>query len=82
MSKFEVQKFADREEGKSFYCQDDDGHVSFFFDKRQYEREDVLEGLSEIFSSVISDECRCEVDSITFLWTRVTIKPLAGPINN
>lgn len=80
--KFDVLEFTERKDRKSFWSQDDDGVVSFFFDKRQYEREDVLQGLSEIFSTVISDECQIEVDSMTMLWTRVILKPLAGPINH
>ena len=46
----------------------------FFFDKRQYTRQEVVNKLGEYFKDkVIIGGC-CRVDSITLLWTLVQIR--------
>ena len=63
-----------REEGKSFYITEDNGDVTFMFDKRQYCRNEVISKLSEYFQdkNIIGGQIR--IDGITILWTSVYLE--------
>nr|DAL62993.1 MAG TPA_asm: hypothetical protein [Caudoviricetes sp.] len=65
---FELKEFSEREEGKSFYGKDGET-VSFFFDKRQYDRYTVIEKLKECFKNKNIVEGQCRIENMTFLWT-------------
>lgn len=80
--KFELLPFANRQDKKSFYCENEDGSISYFFDKRQYDRQEVIHELYEMLWGAVSDEFILEIDGITILWTQVTIKTIAGKTNH
>ena len=71
---FELDSFQERKEGKSFYGEDSED-VSFFFDKRQYDRATVIEKLRECFKDKNIVEGQCRIDNITLLYTVVHIEP-------
>ena len=72
---FDLTTWNDRKDGKSFYTQKEGtDDADFFFDKRQYERDEVIAKLSAYFvDKRIIGGC-CAIDSITLLYTTVHIK--------
>lgn len=72
---FDLTTWNDRKDGKSFYTQKEGtDDADFFFDKRQYERDEVIAKLSTYFADKrIIGGC-CAIDSITLLYTTVHIK--------
>ena len=73
---FDVQPFEKKEEGKSFYSLQEHGGATFFFDKRQYWRDDVISKLSEYFQDKYITDGQCRIDNITLLWTNVYLEPV------
>jgi len=74
-SLFELATWEEKKEEKSFYSQKEGtDNADFFFDKRQYERDEVIAKLSAYFADKrIIGGC-CAIDSITLLYTTVHIK--------
>ena len=77
---FELTTWADKVDGKSFFAQQEGSDdADFFFDKRQYDRFEVISKLSEYFKDkVIIGGC-CQIEPITLLWTLVHIKDYQKP---
>ena len=73
---FDVCPFDERKEGKSFYISEKHGGVTFFFDKRQYWRGDIISKLSEYFQDKYITDGQCRIDNITLLWTNVYLEPV------
>ena len=73
---FDVCLFDKREEGKSFYISEKHGGATFFFDKRQYWRGDIISKLSEYFQDKYIVDGQCRIDNITLLWTNVYLEPV------
>ena len=72
---FELTTWEDRQEGKSFYSQNEGtDNANFFFDKRQYERHEVIKKLSEYFKDKNIIQGQCRIDSLTLVWTQVIIE--------
>lgn len=57
------------EEGKSFYSMEEDDTATFFFDKRQYFRDEVINKLVSLFGNVNVINGQCWIEPITLLWT-------------
>lgn len=76
-SLFELLPFDKKENGKSFYGDGSDGKVSFFFDKRQYMRDEVIGKLVDFFNgkNIVGGQCR--IAPITLLYTVVSIEDRA-----
>ena len=70
---FEILPFDKKENAKSFFSEKE-GKVSFWFDKRQYLRFEVINKLTEYFAdkNIVGGQCR--VESLTILWTVVHIE--------
>jgi hypothetical protein len=58
---------------KSFYIPD--GH-QFMISKLEYEREEVIEKLTDYFKDKVIDKGACTVDNITCLYTKFEIAKL------
>lgn len=71
---FEVVPFGQHDGHKSFFSESEDGSVTFFFDKQQYLRGEVIERLVEYFKDKIIEGGQCRIDSITLVWTTVHIE--------
>ena len=73
-SLFELLPFNKREDGKSFYGVDSDWKATFYFDKRQYMRYEVIDKLVEYFrgKNIVGGQCR--ISPITLLYTVVSIE--------
>lgn len=76
---FELKTWEERVNGRSFYFEKD-GTTSFFFDKRQYEREEVVSRLYKFFSTRVIDGGQCRVDGMTLLYTIVYVEDRAVPV--
>ena len=72
---FEILPWENREDEKSFYTVKEDGTADFFFDKRQYMRDEVISRLVTYFNDKIITDGQCRIDEITFVWTTVHIEP-------
>ena len=72
---FEILPWEKREDEKSFYTVKEDGTASFFFDKRQYMRDEVIERLVNYFNNKIITNGQCRIDNMTLVWTTVHIEP-------
>lgn len=70
---FELLPFGKRENGTSFFSEEED-KVSFWLDKRQYLRSEVIQKLTEYFADKNIVGGRCRVESLTLLWTIVHIE--------
>ena len=73
-SLFELVPFNKRQDGKSFYSYGKDGSVTFYFDKRQYWRDEVISKLAAYFQDKYLIDGQCRIDSITLLWTTVHLE--------
>lgn len=73
---FDVCPFDKREKGKSFYISEKHGGVTFFLDKRQYWRGDIISKLSKYFQDKYITDGQCRIDCITLLWTNVYLEPV------
>lgn len=71
---FDLLPFEKRQNGKSFYCPNGEDNCDLFFDKRQYERVEVIKKLAEFFNDKFIEGGGCVIESITFLWTIVHIR--------
>lgn len=72
---FEILPWENREDEKSFYGVKEDGTASFFFDKRQYMRDEVIERLVNYFNDKVIVDGQCRIDAISLAWTTVHIEP-------
>lgn len=72
---FEILPWENREDEKSFYTVKEDGTASFFFDKRQYMRDEVISRLVTYFSDKVIVDGQCRIDAISLAWTTVHIEP-------
>lgn len=72
---FEILPWENREDEKSFYTAQEDGTASFFFDKRQYMRDEVISRLATYFDDKIITDGQCRIDNMTLVWTTVHIEP-------
>lgn len=72
VSNFDITK--EKRDEKSFYIEEDDSTASFFFDKRQYLRGEVVAKLVELFNGVNIIDGQCRIDPLTLLWTTVYIE--------
>lgn len=59
---------------KSFYSTEGEDWAVFYFDKREYTRDEVLSRLMKMFGNVNIIEGQCRVDPLTLLWTTVHIE--------
>ena len=73
---FDVCPFDKREKGKSFYISEKHGGATFFFDKRQYWRGDVISKLLEYLRDKYIVDGQCRIDNITILLTKVYLEPV------
>lgn len=71
---FNVKTFEAHEDGESFVSLKENGEATFFFDKRQYWRDDVINRLVEYFNDKVIIDGQCRIDSITFVWTTVYLE--------
>ncbi len=69
---FELQPYEKHESDKSFYGEDEKG-THFYFDKRQYTRDDVVDKMLKMFSDVKIDGGWVSVEPMTLLWTVVHV---------
>lgn len=74
-SLFDVSAYGNRQNGKSFFVENSDD-TTFYFDKRQYWRDDVIAKLSEYFNGKTIEDGQCRIDGITLLWTTVHLEKL------
>lgn len=74
-SLFDVSAYGNRQEGKSYFVENSFG-TTFYFDKRQYLRDDVIAKLSEYFNDKYIEGGQCRIDGITLLWTTVHLEKL------
>lgn len=72
---FEILPWDERVDEKSFYTVKEDGSANFFFDKRQYMRDEVIGRLVNYFNDKIIVDGQCRIDAITLAWTTVHIEP-------
>lgn len=72
---FDILPWENREDEKSFYTVKEDGTASFFFDKRQYMRDEVIERLVNYFNDKVITDGQCRIDAMTLVWTTVHIEP-------
>lgn len=72
---FEVNTYGNRRVGKSYFVENSDG-TTFYFDKRQYWRDEVIGKLSEYFDGKRIEGGQCRIDGITLLWTAVHLEKL------
>ena len=72
---FKILPWENREDEKSFYTVKEDGTASFFFDKRQYTRDEVISRLATYFDDKIITDGQCRIDNMTLVWTTVHIEP-------
>lgn len=62
-----------REDAKSFFAEAD-GVAEFYINNRHYQRHEVIRTLQGYFSDKVIEGGRCEIDGITFVFTKVSIK--------
>ena len=74
-SLFDVSAYGNRQEGKSYFVENSNG-TTFYFDKRQYWRNDVIAKLGEYFDGKRIEGGQCRIDGITLLWTTVHLEKL------
>lgn len=74
-SLFNVNAYGNRQDSKSYFIENSDG-TTFYFDKRQYWRDDVIRKLSEYFDDKHIKDGQCRIDGITLLWTTVHLEKL------
>lgn len=73
---FDVVPFDNHGDEQSFYIEDKECNtVSFYFDKLQYTREDVISRLVTYFNDKIITDGQCRIDAMTLVWTTVHIEP-------
>ena len=72
---FDILPWEHRMDEKSFYAIKDDGVASFYFDKRQYTRDEVISRLVTYFNDKIITNGQCRIDNMTLVWTTVHIEP-------
>lgn len=70
---FSAVPFEKRVNGCNFYNVGDN-RTKFYIDKRNVERDGVMETLMSYFKDNELTDGRCLVDSVTFLWTSFTIE--------
>ena len=71
---FAVLPFESRIYGKSFLTDDGKGNTTFWFDRRQYTREEVICRLRELFAGTVIEGGQCRISPVTLLWTVVFIE--------
>ncbi len=72
---FDVNTWGNRQYGKSYFVENSFG-TTFYFDKRQYWRDDVVAKLNEYFNGKSIEGGQCRIDGITLLWTAVHLEKL------
>lgn len=72
---FDILPWDERVDEKSFYTVKEDGTASFFFDKRQYMRDEVISRLVNYFNDKVITDGQCRIDNMTLVWTTVHIEP-------
>lgn len=73
-SLFELLPFDKKEDGKSFYGIGSNWKATFYFDKRQYTRDEVVGKLTDYFRDKTIVFGRCRISPITLLYTVVSIE--------
>lgn len=58
----------------SMLTENDNDTATFMFDKRKYERCEIIGKLSDLFKGVNIVDGLCRIDGITFVFTKVTIE--------
>ena len=69
-----VKSFEEKEDGESFYIPKDNGECTFFYDKLQYTREDVVQQLCRYFENKSIEDGQCRIASMTLVWTTVYLE--------
>lgn len=67
ISNFDISE--EKIEGKSFYSMKEDDTATFYFDKRQYWRDEVISKLVDLFGNAKIVDGQCRIEPITLLWT-------------
>lgn len=75
---FDVLPFDERKDGKSFFSVDGNT-TTFWLDKRQYFRGDIIQKLTEAFRGINIKGGQCRIEPLTLLWTNVHIEPRKYP---
>lgn len=70
---FSAVPFEERKEGSNFYAEND-GSVSFYIDKRNHERYEVIEKAKDYFADKNIVEGQCRIENMTLLWTVLHIE--------
>lgn len=73
---FNVKSYEAHGDGESFMTPKQNGEATFFFDKRQYWRGEVIERLTKYFEDKNITDGLCRIDAITLLWTTVHLEKL------
>lgn len=72
---FKVFPYSDHEDGLSFYSnKDNNEECTFYFDKHEYTRDEVVERLSVYFNDKFIVNGQCRIDRVTILWTTVHLE--------
>ena len=71
---FDFAPFGQHDGHQSFYTEKEDGTATFFFDKNQYWRDEVIQRLVEYFNDKVIIDGQCRIDSITLVWTTVHLE--------
>lgn len=67
----------EKQEGKSFYIKEDDDCATFYFDKREYLRDEVIRGLVRLLNDVNIVDGQCRIEPLTLVWTVAHIEKRA-----
>lgn len=73
-SLFKVLPWDKREDGKSFVTTEGD-KTTFWLDKRQYYRGDIIQKLVDVFRDVNIKGGQVRIEPFTLLWTCVHVEP-------
>lgn len=71
---FDVTPANEKQEGKSFYTDEACDGATFFFDKRQYSRGEVVNKLVSTFSDKVIEKGQVRIDNITLVFTMVYVE--------
>jgi len=69
-----IKPFGEQGDGESFYIQKEDEGCTFFYDKRQYTREEVIEQMCRYFENKVIENGQCRIPPISLAWTDVHLE--------
>lgn len=68
------EEFQAKKEHVSWYSVNQDGEVTFYIDKQQHERDEVIDMLRKYFLGKRIENGYCSVSGITLVWTTFELK--------